>query len=44
MNTRWDTSAGQIDVLFTARGPDGTTVNWRNIHERAEVCRHEVSR
>lgn len=36
MNTRWDTSAGQIDVLVTARGPDGTTVNWSNIHERAE--------
>ena len=44
MNTSWDTDAGAVDVLVVAKGPRGTTVNWRMVQDNANTIRHgEVS-
>ena len=37
MNTRWTTTAGVVDVLVSARGPSGTTINWRTIDPTAQT-------
>jgi Nucleotidyl transferase AbiEii toxin, Type IV TA system len=37
MNTRWVTSAGVVDVLVSAQGPNGTTINWRTIDPAAQT-------
>ncbi|MFT3852665.1 MAG: hypothetical protein QM733_08015 [Ilumatobacteraceae bacterium] len=37
MNTRWITTAGVVDVLVSAGGPGGTTINWRTIAPGAQT-------
>lgn len=41
MNTRWSTAAGTVDVLVSAKGPAGTTINWRMIEPTARTIVHE---
>lgn len=40
MNTRWNTSAGTVDVLVSAKGPAGTTINWRKIAPTSRTIDH----
>lgn len=41
MNTRWETSAGPIDVLVTAKGLGGSTHNWRSLSPRIETLKSD---
>ena len=41
MNTRWETDAGPVDVIVTAQGPAGSTINWRTLDKGAQTIVHD---